>query len=307
VTLPLSAAPAAGNRAGILFMLAAMAAFILNDACTKLASEELPAGEIIFLRGLMASPLILAVAWRRGALIPLSRLRHPAVVWRTLAEVVSAGLYLSALFRLPLANITAILQMAPLMATAGAALVLGERVGVRRWSAVAIGFLGVLIIVRPGLAGFDAWSLVAIAGVVFVVVRDLASRRLPPDMPTLMVTAAASIGVTALGASMMPFEDWSVPSPATLGLLALAAALVSAAYVAIVLALRAGEVAAVMPFRYTILVWALLLQVAVFGVMPDAATLIGSAVLVATGLYAFHRERAAQPRPAASLSGLPPE
>ena len=296
MTFPASLATAADNRAGILFMLAAMAGFALNDACVKLAGETLPMGEIIVLRGLVATPLILAVAWRRGAFVRSAHLRDRAVIWRTIAEVAATGLFIAALLRLPLANVTAILQTVPLMTTAAAALVLGEAVGLRRWLAVLAGFLGVLVIVRPGASGFDAWSLLALACALAVMVRDLASRALPPGIPTLSVACVAAPAVTAFGAMLMPFEDWSTPDARSLGLAALAGLFLSGAYVCIVSAMRAGDVAAVTPFRYTILLWALVLQVVVFGVLPDAATLAGSAILVATGLYAFHRERLAHAR-----------
>ncbi len=277
---------------GIAFMLAAMAAFVLNDTCVKLASEDLPTGQIIFIRGVIATPLVLLLAWQRGALMHPALLRHNSVIWRTIGEMIATVLYLSALFNMPIANANAILQTAPLLTTAAAALFLGEKVGRRRWSAIAIGFAGVLLIVRPGFAGFSVWSLVALAATGAMVLRDLSSRALPAEMPTLAVTALTTICVMILGGVISLFADWRPLSGTDLAYLAGAAVFLTAAYAFIIAAMRAGDVSLVAPFRYSVMVWAILIQVMVFGAWPDAPTLAGSAVLVATGVYMFARERA---------------
>jgi drug/metabolite transporter (DMT)-like permease len=294
-------ATASDNRRGILLMIAAMAGFILNDAFIKVASEDLPTGQIIFLRGLIATPLIVALAWRFGALANLASLRHRSVVWRTVGEMGSTALYLTALFHLPLANATAILQIVPLITTAAAAIFLGERVGPRRWSAVVLGLVGVLLIVRPGLAGFNAWSLVALSAMGFIALRDLSSRLLPREVPTLGVTMVAAVAVTVLGAGLGLAEDWQPLSPRLLGLLAIAALFLTGGYALIIQAMRVGEISAVGPFRYTIMLWAVALQFVVFGSWPDWLTLAGTAIVVATGIYAFYRERRAPPVPEPAL------
>ena len=276
---------------GIAFMLAAMAAFILNDTCVKLASEDLPTGQIIFVRGLIATPLVLLLAWQRGALVRPAVLRHNSVIWRTIGEMTATVLYLSALFNMPIANANAILQTAPLLTTAAAALFLGEKVGLRRWSAIAIGFAGVLLIVRPGFEGFSIWSLVALAGTCAMVLRDLSSRVLPAEISTLAVTALTTICVMMLGGALSLFADWQPLAGSDLAYLIGAAVFLTAAYAFIIAAMRVGDVSLVAPFRYSIMVWAILIQVIVFGAWPDGLTLAGSAVLVATGVYMFARER----------------
>ncbi len=273
-------------------MLAAMAAFIFNDTCVKLASENLPTGQIIFLRGLIATPLVLLLAWQRGALVRPEVLLHRSVFWRTIGEMSATVLYLSALFHMPIANTNAILQTTPLLTTAAAALFLGERVGVRRWSTIAIGFAGVLLIVRPGFEGFTAWSLAALAGSLAMVLRDLSSRVLPAEIPTLSVTVITTICVTMLGGVLSLFADWNPLTTTDFAYLAGAAVFLSAAYIFIIAAMRGGDVSLVAPFRYSIMVWAILIQIIVFGTWPDGLTLAGSAVLVATGVYMFARERA---------------
>lgn len=298
----MAATPSASdNRKGILLMMAAMAGFILNDTFIKVASDDLPTGQIIFLRGLLATPLILLLAWRFGALARLSALRNRFVGWRTVGEMGSTALYLTALFNMPLANATAILQIVPLITTAAAAVFLRERVGPRRWSAVALGLLGVLLIIRPGLEGFNAWSLVALSAMGFIALRDLSSRLLPPEAPTLGVTLVAAVAVTILGAGMGLAENWQPLSPRLLALLAIAALFLTGGYALIIQAMRVGEISAVGPFRYTIMLWAIALQLAVFGEWPDLLTLAGTAIVVATGIYVFFREPRAPPLPEPAL------
>jgi drug/metabolite transporter (DMT)-like permease len=278
-------------RRGIFFMLAAMAAFILNDTCAKLASENLPIGQIIFIRGLIATPLIFLLAWQRGALARPAVLLHRSVFWRTIGEMAGTVLYLSALFHMPIANAVAIMQALPLLTTAAAALFLGERVGVRRWSAIAIGFAGVMLIVRPGFEDFSAWSLAALAAACAMALRDLSSRVLPVEVPTLAVTAIAMICVMMLGGALSLAADWQPLASTDLAYLAAAAVFLTAAFVFIIAAMRADEVSVVSPFFYSGLVWAIIVQVIVFGAWPDGLTLAGCAVLVATGIYMFARKR----------------
>ncbi len=279
------------DRSAILFMLAAMAGFIFNDTAAKLASAELATGQIIFVRGLIASPLIIALAWWQGAFRHIGLLRHKMVAWRTAGEVIATALYLTALFNMPIANATAILQTVPLATAAGAALLLGEKVGIRRWSAIVIGFAGVLLIVRPGSAGFTVWSLFALAAVGAILLRDLSSRVLPPGAPVLGVASLSAVAVTGLGAAMAAFGEWRPVSAQAFAWLTASAVFLLAAYSFILMAMRAGEVSLVAPFRYTILLWAIVIQIVVFGVWPDAPMLAGSAILVAMGLYTFYRER----------------
>jgi len=272
-------------------MLAAMAGFTCSDACIKLAGEALPLGQAILIRGLIASPLVIALAWRAGALPSPAVLASPSLRVRTFGEVASTFLYLAALLRLPLANITAINAATPLMTAAGAHLFLGERVGPRRWTAILLGLAGVLVMVRPGFAGFTPWSLVALAAVLLIALRDLATRRLPDHVPSLAVVAVTTVSVTLLGLGLSAFETWAPVTPAALGLLALGALFLISGYIFITLAMRAGEVAVVAPFRYSSLIWAPILQLAVFGDPLDGATLIGGGVIVAAGLYALWAER----------------
>ncbi len=287
--LPSITAP--DNRKAIMLMLLAMAAFVFNDAATKLASEELGTGQIILVRGLIASPIIIAAALWQGAFRNPAFLVHRAVTLRMIGEVVATGLYLTALFNMPIANATAILQTVPLATTAAAALILRETVGIRRWTAIAIGFAGVLMIVRPGSEGFNGWSLFALASVGAILLRDLSSRVLPANIPAMGAIALSSVMVTALGALMTLFGDWRPISPDNLLYLCISGFFLIGGYYFMLEAMRTGEISAIAPFRYTILLWAIVIQIVLFGAWPDWLTMLGSAILVATGIYTLYRER----------------
>ena len=282
---------ASGNSRGILYLLATTIGFILSDTFVKLASEDLSVAQIIIVRSLIAAPAVTLVAWQRGAFANFRGLAERFIALRAFGEVGATALYLSALARMEIANATAILQTVPLAATAAAALFMGEKVGIRRWSAIAVGLLAVLLIVRPGLAGFNGWSLVALASVAFVVLRDLSSRLLPESTNPLAVSALSVFVMIPLGLLMLPFESWEPLTTRALLYCAGSGLFLSISFVLITLAMRSGEISVVAPFRYAILLWAVIIQVAVFSVWPDATTLIGSFILVATGLYTLYRER----------------
>jgi len=278
------------NAIGIVAMLAASLGYILNDACTKLVSERLPTSEIMFLRGLFATMLVIAViAWTTG-FAGVGALRSRVIAWRTIGELGATTLYLIALFNMPIANSTALLQVTPLMVTAASAIFFKDAVGWRRWSAVMIGFVGVLIIIRPGFAGFDAWSLVVIAATVFIVLRDLTTRLLPPHVPSVLVTAVTSISVMLLGATGATFESWKMPHIWELAYLAVAAVFVLVAYFSMIITMRIGDPSVSSPFRYSIAVYAIVIGFFVWGDVPDLPMIIGTLIIIATGVYTFRRE-----------------
>jgi drug/metabolite transporter (DMT)-like permease len=297
------------NIRGSLLIAAAMAAFTINDTITKAVASEMNIGQIILVRGVFAFALIAALASWRGALRPVRSLFIQPVGLRVIGEIGGTLGFLSAIAHMPLANATAIFQALPLMITLGAAMIFGEPVGWRRWLAIAAGFVGVLVIVRPGTAGFNEFSLLALASVAFCTVRDLATRRIPAELPSLFITLLTTVTVTMAGAVILyPLGGWTPMSPRALGLLALAAVLLLIGYQCVIMGLRTGDISAVAPFRYTALLWAMLLGYLAFGDKPDWPMVIGAAIIVLSGLYAFYRERVRNRLlPAASASGLPPE
>lgn len=279
------------NYRGILYMIAAMTGFIVNDTFVKLASEDIPIPQIIVLRSVIALPLAVLFCWHQGVLGNVLVLGDRFLWLRTLGELGGTATFLTALARLDLANITAIAQLTPLAVTAAAALFMGERVGIRRWSAILIGFLAVLLIIRPGTDGFNLWSLLALSCIGFVVLRDLSSRAMPHTIEPLTVAVLSLVMLIPLGVALSAFEPWQAVTPRSLAFCVGSAAALSVAYVLVVRAMRHGEISVVAPFRYVVLVWAILIQIGVFAVWPDNLTLIGSAILVATGLYTVYRER----------------
>lgn len=289
-------------------MTAAMAGFSLNDALTKFLSLQMNFGQVMLLRGVFACVLIGALAWHKGALRPLRILFERSVAMRVFGEIGGTTTFLAAITHLPLANTSAIFQSLPLAITMGAALFLGERVGWRRWMAIAAGFVGVLIIVRPGVEGFNQFSVLALVSVAFCSVRDLATKRIPAEIPALFVTFLTTLVITTVGAILVvPLGGWSPPSSPALGLLMLAAVLVLIGYQCVILALRAGDISAVAPFRYFQLLWAMLLGYLVFGDVPDAMMILGASVIVLSGLYAFHREHVRNRLQATNAAALPPD
>lgn len=297
------------NIRGSLFMAAAMASFTVNDTITKAVSAEMNIGQILLVRGAFAIVLIAALAIHRKALRPLRTLLIGPVALRVIGEIGGTLTYMAAIAQIPLANASAIFQALPLVITLGAALVFGEPVGWRRWLAIAAGFIGVIVIVRPGAEGFSQAALLALASVGFCAVRDLATRVIPKELPTVFITLLTTVTVSTSGALVLvPLGGWTPPSGHALGLLALAAILILIGYQCIIVSLRTGDISAVAPFRYMALIWAMLLGYLVFGHRPDGAMLAGAAIIVLSGLYAFYRERIRDKlRPAATGPGLPPD
>jgi len=280
------------NARGALLMMAAMAAFVVSDSIMKLLGTQMPMFQTLAWRGLGVSLVLALMAWRSGAfrqaILPKDRL---LVTLRTLADTASTWFFLQALYHMPLANVTAILQALPLTVTLGAALFFGERVGWRRLMAIAVGFLGVMLIVRPDAGGFDRYAVYALICVGFVTARDLLTRRMSRSVPSLVVALANAAAVTVFGLAGSVTETYVLPGGFTAVLLAGTSAFIVAGYLMTVMAVRTGELSVVTPFRYTGLIWALVLGLAVFGEWPDPLTQLGAALIVASGLFTFYRER----------------
>lgn len=283
-------------------MVVAMATFTFNDTAIKSLEGSLPLAQTILLRGLATSLLMVLVAARMGALrFSLPRRDWGRIALRSLADLGATFLFLGALFHMPLANLTAILQALPLTVALGAALVYREPLGWRRLVAISIGFGGVLLIVRPGAEGFNTYALWGLGAVVFVTIRDLAARRLTPGTPSITVALVGSVLITAAAAvAVATGEGWQPVTAPVAGRIALASVFILVGYLASVAVMRVGEIGFVAPFRYTGLIWALLLGWLVFGDWPDRLTLAGAAIVVVTGLFTLYRERALARRAAAS-------
>jgi drug/metabolite transporter (DMT)-like permease len=281
------------NLRGSLLMVAAMAGFAVEDAMLKaVVASGLPVGQVLVLFGLGGAALFALVARRRGdRVLDRAALSRPMLA-RAGCEVAGRLFYTLAIALTPLSTASAILQAAPLVVVAGAALLFGERVGWRRWAAILAGFAGVLVVLRPGLEGFSALSLLAVAGMLGFAGRDLATRAAPAAVSSAVLGVWGFAAMVPTGAVLLAGTGGAaLPGAGATGLLAAATGIGVLAYLALTLAMRAGDIAAVAPFRYTRLLFGIGLGIAVFGERPDGATLAGSGLIVASGLHALWRAR----------------
>jgi drug/metabolite transporter (DMT)-like permease len=298
---------ATDNQRASLFMVLSMAAFTFNDTIVKFATESINVGQVIAVRGVVASLLIMLLAWQRRAFASAKSLLHPMIWLRAVGEVGGTVTYIIALAHLPLPNVAAIFQALPLAVTMGAAAFLGEEVGWRRWLAIAVGFCGTLIIVRPGTEGFNAFSLLVLVCVAFCALRDLATRRIPSEIPTLLVTTVMSVCTMLAGFVLVaPLGGWSPMAPSLVGLLCGCACFTLTGYVFIIKSMRTGEVSVVAPFRYSTLLWAFTMGFLVFGNVPDVYMIAGGAIIVGSGIYTLYRERKVSRRSIAAASAAAP-
>lgn len=279
------------NLTGALLMMASMAAFTLNDTMMKMLAGDVPLFQLLFLRGVITSVLVALMAWHMKVLtvrLPPRDLKFIGL--RTVAEIGMAYFFLTALFNMPLANVTAILQTLPLTITLAAALFLNEPIGWRRLSGILIGFIGVLLIVRPGSDGFSIYSLYAMAAVGFVTLRDLITRKLSKDTPSMLVTLATSFAIMVFFGFASLTEEWAPMDGRAGVLIAGASLMVIGGYLFAVMVMRVGEISFTAPFRYTALIWALGLGWLAFGEWPDPVTMAGAGIVVGSGLFMLYRE-----------------
>ncbi len=281
------------NRQGIIATVAAMSLFILNDALVKLAGAAYPPGQIMVVRGIFASLFMLAIVVRSGAGGDVGLALKPRVLVRGALEALVAMTFIIAITRMPIGDTTAILQASPILITVICAALGLERVGPRRWAAVLVGFVGVLLIVKPGTAAFRTEALLALLCAALVAARDVFTRTIPPGIPNSVVALTTAVTVI-FGGAALGFEDWVplLPRP-TLELFG-AAIFVALGNVMIVAAYRKAEASVVSPFRYSVVVFAGVVGFAVFGEVPDAQAVAGTVLVVGSGLYTLHRERAAR-------------
>ncbi len=280
------------NTRGILAMSAAVFVFIFNDALIKIAAETVPSVQAIGVRGIFATlwvTLALAVtgAWRQmGSVV------HPHVLLRGVLEAAASIIYLIALFHIQFAIATAINLSTPLVFTALAVLLLKETVRWRRWSAVIVGFLGVLLVIQPRPGDIDVWAWVVLLATVLGAFRDILSRYLPASVPTIVVSFASAAAVALAGCAWTFVEGWQPMTAREIGLLVASSLLLAAGYQFLVIALRSGaEFSVIGSFRYASILWALGIGYVVWGDVPNGLAMAGIAVIVGSGLYILHRER----------------
>lgn len=289
--------PLSSNFRASIFMMLSMGIFTIGDSITKILATEMSSGQYMLIRGVFATSIIAGLAWYHDALNDL-RLDRMTLL-RVVSEVVATVTYIYALGELSQAFTSAVFQATPLVVTLGAALFLGEKVGWRRWSCVLAGMVGVLIIIRPGGNETVRFASIAILllSVLAAATRDVATRRIPARVPTLYLSALTSAAITVVGAGLtLPMGGFVDMSWTTLGLCLAAAIMLLIGYHFIILAMREGDVSFVSPFRYTSLLWAILLSILIFGEWPDWMTIVGSVIVVSSGVFMVYRENALNKR-----------
>lgn len=273
-------------------MVASMAAFAFEDLFLKRAASAMPPGQVIAMMGAGGAVVFWLFAARLCQPILTRRALTGAAALRTLSEALAAVLYITALALMPLSINSALLQASPLVVTMGAALVLGEKVGWRRWAAIAVGLLGVLIILQPGTDGFRMAGLLTVACVVAMAARDLSTRVMDVSIGTFQLTTWAYLGLVPAGLLLMAVQGQSLQAIDPSQWVDLTGALITGlfGYYAVTAAMRLGEVSVVAPFRYARLVFAMILAMIFLGERPDVWMLTGAALVIASGLYTFARE-----------------
>lgn len=285
ITTVLPASPA--FRAGLVMILA-MATFTAGDTMTKLMAGEVPVGQIIFFRGLVATAITALLAGRELARAVL--VFQKGVMVRSLSDVAGTILFITALMHIPIANLNAVMQAVPLLVIAFAALFLGEKVGWRRIIAILAGLTGVLFVVKPNPASFTVYDALSLGLIVAIALRDIFTRRLNFDVPTMIIVFANAVFVMLSGLLLYPFETWVALAPRHLLLILCGGILLSIGYVCMVLTIRMGDISATAIYRYSVVLFGLLSGTLVFGEFPDRWALVGIALIVVSGIYALLRE-----------------
>lgn len=296
-----STTPERANLVGASWMIAAMAAFAVEDSFVKAASATLPAAQILMMFGIGGAVVFALLARASGQGLFVPEVLAPSMRIRVIFEICGRLFYVIALTLIPLSTATVILQATPIVVVAAAALMFKERVGWRRWIAITVGMVGVLVIIQPGTDSFSVLSLIAVAGMLGFAGRDLASRAAPKSLGTNVLGFYGFLAVLAAGILFQPWSSAPVqPSPASLAYLAVAVLSGVLAYTCLMKAMRTGEVSAVTPFRYTRLIFGLALGILFFNEKLTLAMMVGSVLIVMSGLFIMLRSAPRRAQPARS-------
>ncbi|SNS16757.1 DMT family transporter [Tropicimonas sediminicola] len=286
------------NTRGILFMVLAMATMLTSDTVVKSLAQEMPLFQVIFIRHIFMTIGLVALALRDGAFRARPSPRETRLITlRTLGECGIVCFYMIALTMMPLGTGTAIFQLQPLAVTLAAAVFLAQPIGPRRLIAIATGFAGVLLIARPGSEAVGPGAVFVLLAVACICVRDIVTRKLGASVPASLLASLGSAALLVLsGAILLIQGNWAPVTPTQLGLIFAGACFLLVGFLAMVLAMRFGEIAVISPFRYVSLVFGLVYGFLFFGEVPQPIMLLGALIIVASGLYTFMRERSVNAR-----------
>lgn len=276
-------------------MSAGMVCFVLNDTLVKFVSDDLPASQLIFLRGVLAVLglllLVYATDRRQFSRAGLLHMVDKWVVLRSMLDGVASLVYLSALFHMPLGNATAINMSTPLLIALLSGLLMGVHVSARNWLIIGLGFVGVLMVVQPQADGFNAWAWVALAGTVLHALRDLSVRFIAPEVPSMVITVGTALAATVLSGVWSVFTPWQAVSATHWGMMAAAAVFLSCGYFFLIKATRMADMSVVAPFRYIGLLTAVLAGYVIWGDMPNPLAWCGMLLLVGAGILMLRLHR----------------
>ena len=276
-------------------MMICMSAFVLNDAFVRLAGDSLPLAQILFIRGLITTVLLLAFAIYGGVFsLKVSKKDKWRIFFRSIAEALTAYFFLTAVMKMPFANVTAILQILPMTVTLAAAFVFKEKVGIIRISLILMGFFGVVLIINPSADGFNLYAVYALIAVVLITIRDLITRKLSSEVPTLLPTVSASIGVLLFSVILLintPLQPLNTQNSL---FIFLAAFFIVFGYYTAVLVMRSGEISFISPFRYTAILFALILGFIFFDEKPDITAFVGIVIVMLAGIVLMMRNSSVQ-------------
>jgi drug/metabolite transporter (DMT)-like permease len=290
--------PAQGsNLRGIIYMVLASGCFTINNGLLKLAVVDLPPLEALFLRAVAALILGVPVLLATTSRASLRHMLEGRVLARNVVECAAAIAFVFAVANAPLADITALLQLTPMLVLIGAVLFFGDRVGGAAIALIVVALVGALLVAQPGSQGFQPYVLFGLASAALSAGRDLIGRRVDAGVPALAVAVGLSlVSAVGIGALMLAFERWVMPSLPQLLLIAGASAFLTLAHLLLFLSFRVAETKAVVPFFYTGTLWALLIGAVVFGTLPNAVAAVGICLIAASGVLVLLLDRRAGPR-----------
>lgn len=283
------------NFRGALIMMVCMSAFVLNDAFVRLAGNSLPLAQILFIRGLLTTVALLAFAFYNGVFsFAVSKPDRWRILFRSIAEALTAYFFLTAVMNMPFANVTAILQILPMTVTLAAAFVFKEKVGIIRIALIILGFLGVILIINPSADGFNVYAVYALIAVLLITVRDLITRKLSSEVHTLLPTVSASMGVLLFSIILMINTSLQPLNSQNSLFIFLAAFFIIFGYYTAVLVMRNGEISFIFPFRYSAILFALILGFIFFDEKPDKIALLGIVIVMLAGIVLMIRNSSIQ-------------